>query len=117
MATSDKLGDNLTPQAGLPPPALRQGKNMGPAHIANKTRRIMVEEDPDIPPTGLFVGVNGYGYLLKPGVVIDAPLAVIEVLDNAIVSVPTVNPHTLQITGSRERRRFSYRNMSSTALD
>lgn len=105
------LGDNLTVQKGDPPPAKRQGKNMGPLGAMAKTRRIMLDENADIPPTGLYVGVNGYGYLLKPGVVIDAPEAVIEVLDNAIISVPVVNPQTLQVAGHRERMRFTYRNM------
>jgi hypothetical protein len=110
------LGNNLSPQDGAPPPARRQGKNMGPLR-GQKTQRIMVEESSEIPPTGLFVGVNGYGYMIKPGVVIDAPMAVIEVLNNAIITVPIVNPDTLQITGTRSRRRFSYRSMEGVALD
>ena len=108
------LGDNLSPQKGEPAP-LRQGKNMGPKHIASKTRRIMIEENDTIPPTGLFVGINGYSYLIKAGVVIDCPLAVIEVLNNAVITVPVVDPDTLKITGNRERLRFSYRNMDMAA--
>lgn len=104
------LGDNLS--TAVTKPALpRSGKQMGPKSISSKTRRIMIEEHPDIPPTGLFVGVNGYGYLIKAGVPIDCPISVIEVLDNAIVNMPVVNPSTLQVTGSRERRRFTYREL------
>ena len=108
------LGDNLSPQKGEPSP-LKQGKNMGPKALAKTTRRIMLEDNEDIPPPGLYVGINGWGYLIKPGVVIDCPKAVIEVLDHAVISIPVLDPETKKIVGYRERLRFGYRNMDMAA--
>ena len=106
------LGDNLNLKPVVDAPT--KGKRMG--HLGfQPTRRIMLDEDANIPPTGLFVSVNGYGYLLKVGVPIDAPLPVIETLNNAVVNMPLVDPDTLQYKGSRERRRFSFRYLDDKA--
>ena len=70
---------------------------------------LVLEENPDIPPTGQFVGLNGIGYILRPGEPIDVPLGVKEVLDNAIIDVPQVDPSTQQIIGTRSRMRYPYR--------
>lgn len=102
-----KLGDNLTLQDGKlplnpnkPPPAMLKGV---------KKIRIILEDNENIPPTGLFIGWNGKTYMLKTGVEVDVPMPLIEILNNAVVSVPIVNPDTLQVMGSRNRMRFPYR--------
>ena len=76
---------------------------------AAATRRILLEESESIPPTGLFVGVNGRGFLIRPGEPVDVPLSVIEVLDHAVMSTPQMDPSTQQVTGYRERMRYPYR--------
>lgn len=70
--------------------------------------RIVLEENDQIPPTGQFVGVNGVGYLVMPGEPVDVPESVLDVLDNAIMSVPMKDSND-QVIGYRDRLRFPYR--------
>jgi hypothetical protein len=74
-----------------------------------KTTRVLVEENPDIPPNGLYIGHNGRGYLLQPGVEADVPDHILEILDHAVMMAPTVDPITKQVVGYRERMRYPYR--------
>lgn len=76
------------------------------------TVRIILEEDDNIPPTGLFVGVNGKGYLIAPGEVVDVPQSVVEVLDHAVMATPQLDPATKQVAGYRERMRYAYRRVA-----
>mgnify|MGYP000903968168 FL=1 len=78
-------------------------------NIKDSYVRIILEESEEIPPIGAYVGVNGKGYLIKPGVEVDVPLEVLEVLNNAVQSTPIINEQTRQIDGWRERLRYSYR--------
>lgn len=77
--------------------------------VKNDYVRIILEESEEIPPIGAYVGVNGKGYLIKPGVEVDVPLEVLHVLNNAVQSTPIINEQTRQIDGWRERLRYSYR--------
>jgi len=74
-----------------------------------KTVRIILEENDNIPPTGLFVGENGRGYLIRPGEEVDIPVGVLEVLTNAVVSVPTIDPQSLQVIGYRDKMMYPHR--------
>lgn len=74
-----------------------------------KTRRIMIEENDSIPPTGLFLGLNGRSYLIRPGVPVDVPLGLLEILDNAIYTAPQTDPITRQVIGHTDRLRYPYR--------
>lgn len=74
-----------------------------------KTIRIVLEENDNIPPTGLFVGDNGRGYLIRPGEEVDVPPGVVEILSNAIVSVPTIDPQSLQVIGYRDKMMYPHR--------
>jgi hypothetical protein len=71
--------------------------------------RIVLEENDGIPPNGQFFGINGVGYLLKPGMQADVPLGIIDVLNNAVQSKPIVDPVTKQVSGFRDGLRFPYR--------
>lgn len=79
-----------------------------------RTYRIKVEESAEIPPTGLFLGHNGRSFMLKPGVPIDAPDFLIEILDHAIVTVPVIHPATNQVMGHRDKHRFPYQYLDRT---
>lgn len=76
--------------------------------MPSKTR-IILEENDEIPPTGLFLSVNGRGYMILPGVEVDVPDFLIEVLDHAEKMVPVQDPQTGQVTGWRKRLRYNYR--------
>lgn len=74
--------------------------------------KIQLEENDDIPPTGLFLGHNGTGYLLRTGEPIEVPRYLLEILDHAVMSAPTTDPGTKQVVGYRERMRYPYRFVS-----
>ena len=94
-----ELGSNITTDA----------KVTAKAPAKPKTVRIILEENDNIPPTGLFVGENGRGYLIRPGEEVDIPTGVLEILTNAVVSVPTIDPQSLQVIGYREKMLYPHR--------
>lgn len=71
--------------------------------------KIVLEENDDIPPTGLFVGVNGVSYLIRAGSEVEVPESVVDVLRNAVTSMPSVDPQTGQVLGYRDRMRYPFR--------
>lgn len=73
------------------------------------TVKIVLEENDEIPPTGLFVGLNGRGYLIRAGEEVSVPLGVAEILEHAITSVPQMDPQTRQVVGYRDRMRYPFR--------
>lgn len=79
---------------------------------AERRVKIILEESPEIPPTGQFFGINGIGYVLRPGEPADVPESLLSVLDDAIQDVPIVNGD--QVTGFRKKLRFPYRVLERT---
>ena len=96
-----QIGDAADAEVQKAAPAPKQGMP--------KTRRIVLEENDLIPPTGLFIGVNGRSYKLLPGYEADVPLGVIDVLKNAIVSMPVTEASSRRVTGYRDRMRYPFR--------
>jgi hypothetical protein len=94
-----ELGVNIEPEIKV-----RKAKPVVPDTI-----RIVVEENDDIPPTGLFLGHNGKGYLIRPGEPVDVPKHIVEILDHAVMSSPQIDPGTKQVIGYRERMKYPYR--------
>lgn len=121
----DALGSNLgdeelavleAPEAPAPkkqrkPAAAKTVKSVG----AGNRIWIMLEENDDIPPTGLFIGHNGVGYILKPGVAAEVPDFICGILDDAVTSMPTIDKDTLQVVGYRDRMRYNYRRVDKPA--
>lgn len=70
---------------------------------------IVLDDNDDIPPTGLFVGHNGTGFLLATGVPIPVPDYLLGILDDAIMDAPIINPADKKVMGYRPRPRYSYR--------
>lgn len=80
-----------------------------PVGAFRKHVRIILEENENIPPTGLFLGVNGRGYILRPGEPVLVPPALIEVLNNAVESKPVIDPTTRRPVSYRDSMRYPYR--------
>ena len=95
------------------PRNVRSKLSDAPAQVKVAPRfRIILEEDAAIPPTGLFISANGRPYLLMAGVEAEVPQEVLSVLNDAVVSVPTIDPQSQRVTGYRERLRFPYRRIN-----
>lgn len=105
-----ELESNLADPA--PEKPVKKAKAPVPEAVAPTTVRIVLDESDDIPPTGLFLGLNGRGYMLRPGVEVDIPLGLKEILDHAVISTPDVDPATKQIRGYRNRLKYNYRQVS-----
>lgn len=80
-----------------------------------KSRWIVLDDNDDIPPTGLFVGHNGNSYLLQTGVPMQVPEHVLSVLDDAVMDAPVTDPKTKQVVGYRPRPRYTYREVHEPA--
>lgn len=108
-AEFDEVESNLETVAVVKAPKKKAKPQTEFERISAEPRvRIILEENDQIPPTGQFVGVNGVGYLVQPGVAVDVPESVLDVLDNAIMSVPVKDANDAVI-GYRDRLRFPYR--------
>ena len=75
--------------------------------------RIQLEENDNIPPGGQYFGINGAGFILRPGVPANVPRGIIDILDAAEMDVPVINVDTLQIDGWRKKLRYPYRLLSA----
>jgi hypothetical protein len=70
---------------------------------------IIMEENVNIPPNGLQIGVNGYQYLLQAGVRAHVPIGVVSNLRNAIDGKPVVDPQTLKVLKYVSVLRYPFR--------
>jgi hypothetical protein len=76
--------------------------------------RIMLEENDNIPPCGQFFGVNGATFILRPGMEASVPQGLVDILNNAVMEVPVVDPMTRQVIGWRKKTRYPYRLINET---
>lgn len=85
------------------------GSDAAPIDPNERRVRIVLEENDNIPPTGQFISGNGRTFVLRPGEEADVPMTVINILNDAIQSVPQIDPSTRQVVAYRSRLRFPYR--------
>jgi len=84
MATKEERAEELSMAKKL---ELDMKKNpekyfVGPeGHIRD---RIIINQTPEIPSEGVFISLNGFAYLAKPGVEIDIPRPIRMMLDTRI---------------------------------
>lgn len=106
----DELGSNLESAVkAVSKPAHKSVKGM-PERVW-----IQLENNDDIPPTGLFLSHNGLSYLLQTGEPVAVPEFLLEILDNAVLSAPVMDPKTRRVVGHRDRARFPYRRVAAPA--
>lgn len=77
-----------------------------------KLTRIILEENDDIPPTGLFVQHNGRPFVIRTGIEVDVPPEILNILNDAVASSPVKDPGTGQVVGYRDRMKYPYRRVS-----
>lgn len=80
-----------------------------PAAVKRRMIRIQLEENDNIPPTGQFFQHNGNPFMLRAGEEAEVPVELINILNDAVMDVPMVDPTTRQVLGYRKRLRFPYR--------
>ena len=73
----------------------------------DKRVRIVLEDNSEVPPTGQFFSINGRAYILRAGEEAEVPVELLNVLNDAVMEVPTVIND--QVVGYRKRMRFPYR--------
>jgi hypothetical protein len=88
-----------------------QGALSGEIIPAADRMTIVVEENDNIPPTGIFIGVNGRSFLIRPGENVDVPIEVVEALNDAVESTPKTDAQG-NVVDYRNRLRFPYRIVS-----
>jgi hypothetical protein len=69
---------------------------------------IVLDDNPNIAPTGQFVSVNGNGCLIRAGEPVLVRNEILEVLDNALESVAQTTASNQRTGRQHDRRRFSY---------
>ena len=90
------------------------GVDVAPVGMPDATWVILDDND-DIPPTGLFVGHNGHGFLIATGVPVRVPNYVLQILDDAVMDAPIINPSDKKVMGYRPRPRYTYRRVAAPA--
>ena len=68
--------------------------------------RILIHEAADIPREGMFISLNGYPYLVKPGEEIDIPRPVRQMLDTRVITLTSHDDNVKEYT--KDIKRINY---------
>lgn len=88
-------------------PAAKAGKPGKVGKPGEELVEITLHDSKEIPPNGQFIGVNGRQFVLKPGVRTQVPVCILEVLDNAVHSLPELDDQT-RVVEYRDAPRLTY---------
>lgn len=108
--SSSDTGETTDTAEAKAPAKKAAPKKKAPAKAADPKAnyvRIKLAHSKDIPPSGLYLGHNGKGYLLKPGVEADVPEFLLDVLDHAVQKSPVTGPNG-EVQSWEEQPRFMY---------
>src|SRR5690242_4579419 len=105
----------MTDIVAPPPPAAAPSPAESSDKFAPEGRSwVVIEDHPDIPPTGLPLSVNGEAVLVMPGEPVHLANRFVEVLENAIMGAPVTDKGG-KVVGYRERHRFGFRRVPAPA--
>lgn len=103
--------DDFEPVETVPAPKPAKKRRKAPVDVAPEVIKLQLEEVDNMAPTGQFFGLNGVGYNLRPGEPAIVPIGILNILNDAIMSVPILNADAT-VSGYRDRLRFPYRILS-----
>lgn len=112
-AQSLGAGDQPKPEAKASPARKTRAKPgeeaVVPRHngLSGKRAWITLHDSERVPPTGQFIGINGVGFMLLPGIRASVPVELMDVLNDAVQTEPVLNDR-LQIDGHRSVPRLTY---------
>ncbi len=108
---SDAVETTTEVPAAKPARAARKPKTVASANADGRKGwvKIVLEDNDNVPPTGLPLGCNGRFFFLRTGEPAEVPPEVLEILNHAVASVPVVDPDTQKIVAMRDRMRYPYR--------
>lgn len=78
---------------------------------------LVLEENENIPRGGQFFGYNGAAFMLKPGVKANVPTGILNILNDAVMAVPVVDPQSLTVVDWRKKLRYPYRIVTADHVD
>lgn len=96
---------NIAPAAKSKP---KRAKAQRVEEVEQKMVKIQLEEVDNMSPTGQFFGLNGKGFNLRPGEPAIVPIGILNILNDAVMSVAVLDGNQTVI-GYRDRLRFPYR--------
>lgn len=103
--------DDIAPAVDKPvktKSAVKRAKVKKVEPVEPKMVKLQLEEVDNMSPTGQFFGLNGVGYNLRPGEPAIVPVGILNILNDAVMSVAVVDSNQT-VTGYRDRLRFPYR--------
>lgn len=102
---TDEVADVAAPTDKKAPTRVAAKKSK--AESEETLYEITLHDSDEIPPNGQFIGLNGKQYLLKPGVRTAVPRGVLDILNNAVHSVPE-RDETMRIIRWRDAPRLPF---------
>lgn len=110
MATKEERAEELSAAKKLEMDMKKSPEKYFTGPEGHVRDRIIINQTPDIPSEGVFISLNGFAYLAKPGVEIDIPRPLRTMLDTRIKTdtVQVQNPDGSYKSIDRDMPRITY---------